>query len=68
MNRSQPHLPPGWNKHPPLPSHSNVAISSVLPGWQIAVIVMVAALLAAALAAAVYRTRVARQSATTSTT
>jgi hypothetical protein len=68
MIRNQPHLPPGWNKHPPLPAHSHLAISSVLPGWQIAVIAAVAALLAAALAVAVYRTRIARQSATTSAT
>ena len=68
MNRVQPHLPPGWNKHPALPAHSHLAITSVLPGWQIAVIAAVVALLAAAVAMAVYGTRVGRQSATTSAT
>jgi hypothetical protein len=68
MNSSHPHLPPGWNKHPTLPAHSHLAISGALPGWEIAVVATVAALLAAALIVAVFRTRIARQSATTSAT
>jgi len=44
------------------------AMKLLLGGWQIAVIAAVVALLAAALAMAVYRTRVGRQSATTSAT
>ena len=68
MHHPQPRLTPGWNKRPSLPIHSHLAITSVLPGWQIAVIVTVVGLLAAALTVAVYRRRVAHHSATTSTT
>jgi biopolymer transport protein ExbB/TolQ len=60
-------LPPGWNKHPPLPSHAHAVITSVMPVWQIAVFATAAALVAAALAMTVYRVRVTRQNATSST-
>jgi hypothetical protein len=57
----QPPLPPGWNKHPPLPPahvhqlvHIPVPVRTVviggMAGWQIALIAVGAALLAATLA------------------
>jgi hypothetical protein len=58
-------LPPGWYKHPPLPpAHVHQALVSVpgrtvviggMPGWQIALIAVGAALLAATAAVLVYR-------------
>ena len=53
-----PHLPPGWYKHPPLPpAHHSLVPASVrtvvtggMPGWQIALIAIAAALLAATVA------------------
>jgi len=60
-------LPPGWNKHPPLPSHAHAVITSVMQVWQIAVVATAAALLAAALAMTVYRIRVTRHNTTSST-
>jgi hypothetical protein len=59
------HLPPGWNKHPPLPPGHvvgpvyKVPIRTVvvggMPGWQIALIAIAAALLAATAAVLAYR-------------
>lgn len=60
-------LPPGWNKHPPLPSHAHAVISSVMQVWQIAVLATAVALLAAGLAMTVYRIRVTRHNTTSST-
>jgi len=44
-----PALPPGWNKHPPLPgpAHAHPAPAAGMPGWQITLIVAGAAVLAA---------------------
>lgn len=44
-----PPLPPGWNKHPPLPgpAHVHPAPAAGMPGWQITLIVAGAAVLAA---------------------
>ena len=68
-----PHpLPPGWYKHPPLPpahvhqlAHVPVPVRAVvtggMPGWQIALIALGAALLAAAVAVLAYRAWTARQ-------
>ncbi len=63
--------PPGWNKHPPLPpGHINQPVHQVpvhtvviggMPGWQIALIALGAALLAATAAVAVYRAWTARR-------
>jgi heme/copper-type cytochrome/quinol oxidase subunit 1 len=53
--------PPGWYKHPPLPAHTHTAVTGGMPGWQIALIVAGAALLAAALAVTVYVARKARR-------
>jgi hypothetical protein len=61
--RSQP---PGWDKHPPLPVHAHAAVTGGMPGWQIALIVAGAALVAGALAVLAYRARTARQRVTVS--
>jgi len=62
--------PPGWNKHPPLPpGHlvgplGKVPVRTVvvggMPGWQIALIAIGAALLAATVTALAYRAWTAR--------
>ena len=64
------HHPPGWNKHPPLPvGHvvgpvHKVPVQTVtaggMPGWQIALIAIGAALLAATAAVLAYRAWTAR--------
>jgi hypothetical protein len=50
-----PPAPPGWNKHPPLPVQVHAIVTGGMPGWQIALIAIGAALLAATAAVAVYR-------------
>jgi hypothetical protein len=64
------HLPPGWNKHPPLPPvhahqlvHAPVrtVVIGGMPGWQIALIAAGAALLAALVALLAYRAWAARR-------
>ena len=57
-----PPLPPGWNKHPPLPgpAHVRAALAGGMPGWQITLIVAAAGVLAAALAVLANRKRAAR--------
>jgi hypothetical protein len=52
-----PPLPPGWNKHPPLPApaHPHTALAAGLPGWQITLIAVAAALLIIALALIAHR-------------
>jgi hypothetical protein len=50
-----PPLPPGWYKHPPLPAQVRTVVIGGMPGWQIALIAIGAALLAVAAAAAAYR-------------
>ena len=54
-------LPPGWNKHPPLPVRAHTLVAGGMPGWQIALIAAAAALLAAAVAVLAYRARAARR-------
>jgi hypothetical protein len=69
-----PQVPPGWNKHPPLPpSHihqagvpAHTAISVGMPGWQIALIAVGAALFAATAAVLLDRARAARRKPVTS--
>jgi hypothetical protein len=63
---SPPPRPPGWNKHPPLPAHAHALATSGMPGWQIALIAVGAALLAAALVVTAYRMRTARRRVTVS--
>lgn len=53
--------PPGWNKHPPLPAHVHTAVAGGMPGWQITLIVLGAALLTIAVALAITRVRLARR-------
>ena len=58
-----PPEPPGWNKHPPLPPghvtgpvyQVHTIVAGGMPGWQIALIAIGAALLAAAAAVLAYR-------------
>jgi hypothetical protein len=54
-------LPPGWNKHPPLPVRVHTVVAGGMPGWQIALIAAAAALLAAAVAVLAYRAWAARR-------
>jgi hypothetical protein len=59
------HEPPGWNKHPPLPPGHVVGpvqrvpvrtiVGGGMPGWQIALIAIGAALVAATVAVLAYR-------------
>jgi hypothetical protein len=60
-----PHPPPGWNKHPPLPAHFHTVVVSGMPGWQITLIAVGAALLAATVAVAADRARASRRKAIT---
>jgi hypothetical protein len=48
-------LPAGWNKHPPLPVQVHTVVIGGMPGWQIALIAVGAALLTAAVAVLAYR-------------
>jgi hypothetical protein len=57
--------PPGWNKHPPLPAHFHTVVVSGMPGWQITLIAVGAALLAATVAVAADRARASRRKAIT---
>jgi hypothetical protein len=56
-------FPPGWNKHPPLPgpAHAHTAVTGGMPGWQIALIAIGAALAAATVALLVHRARAGRR-------
>src|SRR4249920_2007709 len=66
-----PPVPPGWNKHLPLPPGHwtgpvykvpvHTAVVGGMPGWQIALIAAGAALLAAVLAVFVDRARATRR-------
>ena len=59
-----PPLPPGWNKHPPLPAHGHAIASVGMPRWQVTLIAAAAALLVAVVAVTIHRVRAARQRAT----
>ena len=65
LARPMPPLPPGWNKHPPLPAHFHTVVVSGMPGWQITLIAVGAALLAATVAVAADRARASRRKAIT---
>jgi hypothetical protein len=62
-----PPEPPGWYKHPPLPTRHVTGpayrvhtVAGGTPGWQIALIAIAAAILAAAVAVSLDRARAAR--------
>jgi hypothetical protein len=59
----RPPVPPGWNKHPPLPGpvHVRAALAAGMPGWQITLIAAGAAVLAVSLAVLLARARAARR-------
>jgi len=63
---ARPPEPPGWNQHPPLPTHAHALATGGMPSWQIALIVAGAALLGAAVAVSFYRMRAARRRVTVS--
>ena len=50
---ADPPLPPGWNKHPPLPDPAQVhtALAGSIPGWQVALMAVTIVLLVATLVA-----------------
>lgn len=56
-----PPLPPGWNKHPPLPVQVHTVVAGGMPGWQITLIAIGAALVAATAAVLADRARTARR-------
>jgi hypothetical protein len=58
-------LPPGWNKHPPLPAHLHTVVMGGMPGWQITLIAVGAALLAATVTVLADRARASRRKAIT---
>jgi hypothetical protein len=60
--------PAGWNKHPPLPVQVHTVVTGGMPGWQIALIAIAAALFAATVAVLVDRARGARRQPATATT
>jgi hypothetical protein len=60
--RGHPGLKPrGWYNHPALPARAHAAVAGGMPGWQIALIVAGAAVLAGAVAVLAYRVRAARR-------
>jgi hypothetical protein len=65
LSWADPPLPPGWNKHPPLPAHVHALATGGLPGWQIALIAA-AAVFAAAVVGLLARARAARRRAAAS--
>jgi hypothetical protein len=62
---AQPFPPraPGWDKHPPPPQPAGIhtVVAGGMPGWQIVLIAIGAALLAATVAVLVDRARAARR-------
>ena len=62
---AQPFPPraPGWDKHPPPPQPAGIhtVVAGGMPGWQIVLIAIGAALLAATVAVLVDRVRAARR-------
>ena len=62
-----PHGRPGLvPRSPPVPAHAHAVVAGGMPGWQIALIVAGAALVAGALALLVHRARAARRRVTVS--
>jgi hypothetical protein len=70
LGRPFPPRSPGWDQHPPLPSHRaaiRTVVAGGMPGWQIALIAAGAALLAATVAVIAYRAWTARGKTITAT-
>ena len=64
-----PPRPPGWDRHPPPPQPAGIyaVVVGGMPGWQIALIAVVAALFAATVAVLADRSRSARRKAIAAT-
>ena len=60
-----PPLPPGWNKHPPLPAQVHSLATEGMPGWQI-ILIGAAVLAATAAVVLLARARAARRRAAAS--
>jgi uncharacterized membrane protein YozB (DUF420 family) len=58
---------PGWDKHPPRQAGIRAVVAGGMPGWQIALIAIGAALLAATVAVILYRARAAHRKTITAT-
>ena len=56
LSWADPPLPPGWNKHPPLPHPAQVhhALAGGMPGWQLTLMAVTIVLLVATLVAIAY--------------
>jgi MFS family permease len=61
LARPFPPRPPGWDKHPPPGAGIHIVVVGGMPGWQIALIAIGAALLAAAAAVLADRARAGRR-------
>jgi hypothetical protein len=61
LARPFPPRPRGWDKHPPHQAGIRTVVAGGLPGWQMALIAIGAALLAATIAVLLYRARIARR-------
>ena len=61
LSWADPPLPPGWNKHPPLPVHVHAAATGGIPGWQATLIAIGVALLVATMAVLAGRAWAARR-------
>jgi hypothetical protein len=56
LSWADPPLPPGWNKHPPLPDPARVhaALAGGIPGWQLTLMAVTIVLLVATVVAIAY--------------
>ena len=56
LSWADPPLPPGWNKHPPLPHPAQVhhALAGGMPGWQLTLMAVTIVLLVATVVAIAY--------------
>jgi hypothetical protein len=61
LARPFPPRPPGWDKHPPRQAGIHAVVAGGIPGGQIALIAIAAALLTATVAVLVDRARAARR-------
>jgi hypothetical protein len=69
LARPFPPRPPGWDKHPPpLGAGIHTVVAGGMPGWQITLIAIGAALLAATVAVLLDRARATRHNAVSAAT